>query len=514
MKSEMSQLSSKGSRVVRCMVQFLLEKSWFSPLISALKIQQALAAEMWEDSLSVLKQIPGIGEKMSSSFLEAGVTSFDKALEIGPRQLEKILNRNPPFGDSIIEWIRRVPKYHIQLEPPQNGHMDLKIVISEDWAPGARAESFRRRSSVIVGSDQELLYYFEFSAPKEGSVAQLVHSARIKPSSASSAPVSVRVIQHDVVGFDSSFELPCTWRKTARQPANGAAANPKSKSNAEPPPKPIPSAPKKSSPKAPTAKAASSSALSPSPKLPKNEPPKRAQQTTSNSIHNPRKSCGCDCIRLDKKCSHVCCLLARQAGALPNPPTPRAPSRLEPLYSDAIDDQDTLSSILQDEDDLLDLDPFAKPTPLPPNKPAPVTQTIIPASPRSIHAKPSRAAPLPEQNQKEMARRISAAAITTSPRKNIDPKRKREAITVDEDEFDPVKAFEIMDHKSYLEGAAVPHAAVKPKQIEVAPQLEREPEMPGSKRSKRLERAKQLSPEDDEFIDIAAELMELDRAEQ
>jgi hypothetical protein len=197
MKSEMSQLSSKGSRVIRCMVQFLLEKKWFSPLCSALKILQALAAEMWEDSLAVLKQIPGIGEKMSSSFVEAGVTSFDKALEMGPRQLEKVLNRNPPFGDSIVEWIRSVPQYQIQLDAPENGHMNLKIAISNDWSPGSRADSFRRRSSVIVGTEQELLYYFEFNTPRESSMSQLVHSARVKASSVSASPVSVRIIQHN-----------------------------------------------------------------------------------------------------------------------------------------------------------------------------------------------------------------------------------------------------------------------------------------------------------------------------
>jgi hypothetical protein len=46
------------------------------------------------------------------------------------------------------------------------------------------------------------------------------------------------------------------------------------------------------------------------------------------------------------------------------------------------------------------------------------------------------------------------------------------------------------------------------------PTVSRESDVPLSKRSKLLERAKQLSPDDDEFIDIAAELMELDKAEQ
>jgi dihydroorotase len=37
-------------------------------------------------------------------------------LKLNPRNLESILNKNPPFGNTILETIKKLPKFKITLE--------------------------------------------------------------------------------------------------------------------------------------------------------------------------------------------------------------------------------------------------------------------------------------------------------------------------------------------------------------------------------------------------------------
>lgn len=199
LKTETALLRPKASRVIRCMVQFLIEKRWFSPLLHALKLQQAIAAEMWEDSASLLRQIPGVGEKMSTMLINAGITTFAKATEVGPRQLEKVVNRNPPFGDSLLDWIRSTPKYEIQAESAGVGKVNVTLRTAEGCRPSQ--SKFQKKCSVIVGTGSTLLYHGEVRQKATSPNQEVLRASVAIPPKLQGTALQIQVCHHDVGTF-------------------------------------------------------------------------------------------------------------------------------------------------------------------------------------------------------------------------------------------------------------------------------------------------------------------------
>lgn len=71
------------------------------------------------------KQIPRIGAKFSSILDEAGYENFDKLRSARATDIEYYCNRNPPFGDEILRFVKKVPKYEIRVNQSSINSADL-----------------------------------------------------------------------------------------------------------------------------------------------------------------------------------------------------------------------------------------------------------------------------------------------------------------------------------------------------------------------------------------------------
>ena len=59
-------------------------------LYNAVILNKCITSHLWENSSYITKQLPGIGIKNASAFVNAGVHTFSKLTELHPREVELV----------------------------------------------------------------------------------------------------------------------------------------------------------------------------------------------------------------------------------------------------------------------------------------------------------------------------------------------------------------------------------------------------------------------------------------
>ena len=71
---------------------------------------------MWYNSPHLFKQFPKIGSALSQALINGGIKSFKDMIITGPRRVEHLLGKNPPFGTTLIEAVRQLPMLKVAFE--------------------------------------------------------------------------------------------------------------------------------------------------------------------------------------------------------------------------------------------------------------------------------------------------------------------------------------------------------------------------------------------------------------
>jgi hypothetical protein len=74
-----------------------------------------MVARTWENSILQLKQIDGIGIANAKLLSNAGIDSFKKIIHTDARTIEYNVNRNPPFGNKVVDSIRKFPLFSMEI---------------------------------------------------------------------------------------------------------------------------------------------------------------------------------------------------------------------------------------------------------------------------------------------------------------------------------------------------------------------------------------------------------------
>ncbi|XP_035231502.1 probable ATP-dependent DNA helicase HFM1 [Stegodyphus dumicola] len=100
-----------------CLSEYLaIDMKGFSVLYNAIILGKCFKAKLWENSKHVSRQLDKIGVAMSTLLVNAGITTFESLKRTNPREIEMILNRNPPFGSVLIDGAKQLPQYGIEVE--------------------------------------------------------------------------------------------------------------------------------------------------------------------------------------------------------------------------------------------------------------------------------------------------------------------------------------------------------------------------------------------------------------
>ncbi|KAF5306946.1 hypothetical protein FQA39_LY00176 [Lamprigera yunnana] len=140
--NESEKIMRIGERISNCLCEYLCTIKYnFTALLNAVILVKCFHSRMWENSPYVSKQLIGIGNVYSSALAKAKKTTFESLLSTNPRDIERIINRRPPMGNTIIEEVEHLPNYKLELTYFNNCHVNVEIKL-------INAQSMKSRSSV------------------------------------------------------------------------------------------------------------------------------------------------------------------------------------------------------------------------------------------------------------------------------------------------------------------------------------------------------------------------------
>lgn len=198
------------TRIVRCLAETLAIKGAYVALAAALQLVASIKQKMWFDSQHVTRQLPHIGDVMSTALASAGATSLRALAALDPRRIEAIVGRRAPFGDEVLRSLAAVPQYQVAVEQRASAttptEVSLAITVSRlnHAGGGDDARGARRYADVaFVLADtnaNRVLLYKKFLSTR----ASLQFSATVTyPQSF----LVVRICLLDWVGQDVEHEL-------------------------------------------------------------------------------------------------------------------------------------------------------------------------------------------------------------------------------------------------------------------------------------------------------------------
>ncbi|KAJ0176743.1 hypothetical protein K1T71_007922 [Dendrolimus kikuchii] len=107
-------------RICKCLVAYVtrselttVQPKYYSSILNSLILAKCVSAQLWENSPYVSKHLLATAGKVNFMLLE----------ESHPRDLERIINKGPPMGNSLHKLFTLLPKYQLTMTP-----IDEKIV--------------------------------------------------------------------------------------------------------------------------------------------------------------------------------------------------------------------------------------------------------------------------------------------------------------------------------------------------------------------------------------------------
>ncbi|XP_066905117.1 probable ATP-dependent DNA helicase HFM1 isoform X2 [Halyomorpha halys] len=197
---ECSKILRITERICKALSLYLWQRKWYEGLASALTITKSIGAKMWENSSYVTRQLPGIGPALASLLAAARKTSFKSIIESNPRDLERIINKHPPMGNSMQEMARSIPQYSLELNYQKftkKLYVCLKLVNYDKIIDPSHTFSL-----LVAGCNNELLRKEKI---RDGVIIQqkgeINFTINIQPVINMEA-VTVHVISEKLVGVD------------------------------------------------------------------------------------------------------------------------------------------------------------------------------------------------------------------------------------------------------------------------------------------------------------------------
>ncbi|EJD02191.1 P-loop containing nucleoside triphosphate hydrolase protein [Fomitiporia mediterranea MF3/22] len=114
-----------AARIGRVVVEVGIIKKNGAQVKHGLELVRCLTAKAWEDRPVVLKQIESIGEKscthVNKVLAESGITSLQALRKQESSRIELLLNRRPPYGLEVLQFVHDMPQYAVSIAVAKNG---------------------------------------------------------------------------------------------------------------------------------------------------------------------------------------------------------------------------------------------------------------------------------------------------------------------------------------------------------------------------------------------------------
>lgn len=196
---EANQLLSVAIRILKCLKQYLIDKKYFHPLRHCLLLNKVFKHKIWEKGDLETLQIEKIGPTYASLLAKAGIKTIYEVSQTNPRQLEIILNRNPPFGNEILQSVSRIPMYDIEIkETSQKNTFTLSIILKRKTDQNIKSGN-DHCICLLLGIQDNLIFYKQMNVNLSGNTIENKIQIPLKNTSRT---LSIAVINEEFIGVD------------------------------------------------------------------------------------------------------------------------------------------------------------------------------------------------------------------------------------------------------------------------------------------------------------------------
>ncbi|XP_068236442.1 probable ATP-dependent DNA helicase HFM1 [Palaemon carinicauda] len=132
LNQESTKIMRTGQRITKCLAEYGATRRDYELQLNTALLAKSFICKLWENSRHVTRQLGRIGPTFSAALVQAKIVSFTALEETSPRNIELILNRQPPFGNRIWEQAAKLPRYELTLEQMnevRGEDSDIKVTI-------------------------------------------------------------------------------------------------------------------------------------------------------------------------------------------------------------------------------------------------------------------------------------------------------------------------------------------------------------------------------------------------
>ncbi|UZP46208.1 hypothetical protein NXS19_014020 [Fusarium pseudograminearum] len=113
---ELAQMCKLLDRVLRCLADILGERGDGRGLQTTLDLLRSVKARVWEKSNNHLLQVEGIGPAKKDRLVKANIKTIKDLAKMEFYHIERILSRNPPFGQTLLHKVAGFPILTLDFE--------------------------------------------------------------------------------------------------------------------------------------------------------------------------------------------------------------------------------------------------------------------------------------------------------------------------------------------------------------------------------------------------------------
>ena len=114
--SERGRIYIALDKVLRCVVDILGSRGDGRGVSVALDVLRSVHAQIWEGNGMELLQVEGIGPAKLKRLADAGVYTIRKLSSMEFYHIERLLSRNPPFGQTVLRQVAGFPLLRFSLD--------------------------------------------------------------------------------------------------------------------------------------------------------------------------------------------------------------------------------------------------------------------------------------------------------------------------------------------------------------------------------------------------------------
>ncbi|ETI20322.1 hypothetical protein G647_08356 [Cladophialophora carrionii CBS 160.54] len=111
-----SNVFAHANRLIRCLIDCQIQLQDAISARNALELGRSLAAHVWDNTASQLRQVEGLGEVAVRKLAASSINSIDSLLNTEPARIELVLGKNPPFGHQLLKKLESFPNLMVSVK--------------------------------------------------------------------------------------------------------------------------------------------------------------------------------------------------------------------------------------------------------------------------------------------------------------------------------------------------------------------------------------------------------------